>query len=635
LSRDNSANPWLYASIVITVLLIGILVWHLVYSYNLLTSFKDREFVIERSSWQLRLYAETMQLSALVSASSGDLKWKKDYRETRAELSPVLRRIRKLTQSPEVDRLTGQIEQRLDVITSVEEKAFSLVARGKKEEAFNLLSGWKYTKSQIEFSNRIQELVALIRERLERKTSFEPTRASILVVFGGFAVLILLWTITLRTWRVQTRRKLAADQALRQSENYYRAIFKTSGSAMFIIEEDTTIVLANSNFEELAGYPRQEIENKKSWIEFTHSDDVEWMKENHNLRRRNPDAAPRQYEFRFITRSGEERYLFLAVDVIPGTNQSIASGIDITERKQMEQALRESQNKYIQENNYFENLLEYSADAIGILNEKGRIVRWNRQAVEFTGYSYEEVYGRHFSEFYANKEEMEQLLAALQTNGSVRGWEVKLFNKEGDAVFCSVSVSVLSDERGEVLGSISIMRDLTEWKKTQQKLEELSIRDSLTGLYNRNFFEEEMKRLSDGRYNPLGIIICDLDGLKMINDTLGHQSGDRMIINTAEMLRRNFRPSDIIARIGGDEFAILLTETEKGLVEHMLQRLRQAMLDYNNTEPEIPLTMSLGYAVSEEVAPDMQALFREADDRMYREKARQKESGQHHGASPG
>ncbi|MCF8036716.1 MAG: PAS domain S-box protein [Desulfobacteraceae bacterium] len=146
-----------------------------------------------------------------------------------------------------------------------------------------------------------------------------------------------------------TERK-RAEEALRRSENYYRAIFETSGTAMFIIEADTTIPLVNSNFEKLSGYLKQEVEGKKSWTEFIHPDDVEWMKENHCLRRQNPDAAPRQYEFRFITRHEEERNLLLAVDMIPGTSRSIASCIDITEQKQAEEALKE-QSRTLNERN--------------------------------------------------------------------------------------------------------------------------------------------------------------------------------------------------------------------------------------------------------------------------------------------
>jgi diguanylate cyclase (GGDEF)-like protein/PAS domain S-box-containing protein len=534
-----------------------------------------------------------------------------------------------------------------------------------------------------------------------------------------------------------------AEEALHRSENYYRAIFETSGTAMFIINEDATIALANSHFEELSGYARQELEGKKSWTEFIHPEDVTWMKEYHYLRLHDPDAVPRQYECRFINRHGEKRDLLLLVDMIPGTRQSIASSVDLTERKQLEerlrskefflnsvlesvqdgisiiepdlticrvnevvrqwhasniplegkkcyvayrnaiepcpscptrrcfrsgrkeyeelpgipgssaqwievysypimdetekvnyvvefvrditqrkqaeQALLESERKYRQEKEYLDNLIHNSPDAVVILDEHGRIVRWNKQAQETSGYSYQDVRGAHFSRFHAEEGQMERMLFELRKKGSIQNCEISLLAKDGREIPCSISISTIHDTENNLIGSINILRDLTEWKKIQQKLEEMSLYDSLTGLYNRNFFEVEMTRLSDTRYSPLGIIVCDLDGLKHINDTLGHQAGDRMLINAADLLRQNFRYSDILARIGGDEFAVLLPQTGRETVERILQRLREAVREYNRIEQQLPLALSMGHAAGD-TSEDLQALFREADDMMYREK---------------
>ena len=284
-----------------------------------------------------------------------------------------------------------------------------------------------------------------------------------------------------------TEHKLS-EQAIRRSENYYRTIFETSGSAILIVEQDTTISHVNSNFATMSGYSKQEIEGRKYWTEFIHPEDVEWMKKSHYLRRRDPGAASREYEFRVYDRNREMLYCYLTINLIPHTEQSVISLVDITERKRME-----------------------------------------------------------------------------------------------------------------------------------EKLKEMGIYDSLTGLYNRNFFDGEMERLSDGRHAPIGIIVCDLDGLKSVNDTQGHLFGDRLIVKAADILRTNLRFSDIVARIGGDEFAVLLTNVTREAIERLLGRIRSAVQDYNNTNPDLPLSISMGHSMSDNPL-NLQDLFREADNRMYKEK---------------
>lgn len=144
--------------------------------------------------------------------------------------------------------------------------------------------------------------------------------------------------------RASAERELA-EKALRESEEKYRTIFETTGTAAIIIEEDTTISLANTEFEKLSGYSKAEIEGKKSWAEFVAEDDVERMKEYHYLRRRDPHAAPRSYEFKFIDSKGAVRDILGTVGMILGTGRSVASFLDITERKRHEAALKRSEEQ--------------------------------------------------------------------------------------------------------------------------------------------------------------------------------------------------------------------------------------------------------------------------------------------------
>ncbi|MBN2569327.1 MAG: PAS domain S-box protein, partial [Deltaproteobacteria bacterium] len=135
-----------------------------------------------------------------------------------------------------------------------------------------------------------------------------------------------------------TERKRAED-ILKESENRYRTIFENTGSAMLMIEEDTTITLANAEFENIYGYRKEEIENKIRWTEFIVKEDVKKLKKYHRARRINPDEAPRQYESRMINRDGQIRDVLINTAVIPGTSKSIVSLLDITDRKQAEQSV--------------------------------------------------------------------------------------------------------------------------------------------------------------------------------------------------------------------------------------------------------------------------------------------------------
>lgn len=127
-----------------------------------------------------------------------------------------------------------------------------------------------------------------------------------------------------------------------ESEEKYRTVFENTGTSTVILEEDTVISLANSEFERLSGYSKDEIENKMKWTDFVIPEDLERMKKYHIARRKAGGKAPTEYEFRFIDKKGNTRNIFLKVGIIPGTKKSVASLIDITESKQAKERLEKT-----------------------------------------------------------------------------------------------------------------------------------------------------------------------------------------------------------------------------------------------------------------------------------------------------
>ncbi len=165
-------------------------------------------------------------------------------------------------------------------------------------------------------------------------------------------------------------------------------------------------------------------------------------------------------------------------------------------------------------------------------------------------------------------------------------------------------------------------QEIAQRKTMEALVRHQSIHDALTGIYNRAFFEEELARLESGAEHPLSIIIADVDNLKTVNDTQGHASGDAFIRRAAAALHAVFRENDILARIGGDEFAVLLPHTDAAMAEHMLARVQARLAEDNRQHPDLPLWMSLGAATVE--TGSLSGVFSEADRRMYAEKAARK-----------
>ncbi len=188
--------------------------------------------------------------------------------------------------------------------------------------------------------------------------------------------------------------KKAAVEALKKSEQWYKTIFGNTGTAAVIIDADGTISLVNSKFEELSGMTRAEIEGTKKWMEFVVTEDLDKMLSYHKARREAGNESPNQYEFSFLSSRTGLRDILLTVDMIPGTDKSVASLLDMTERKQILKELKESEEKF--------RLISTSAqDGIIMIDSKGEVVYWNPGAEKIFGFTFEEMKGRGLHHFIA------------------------------------------------------------------------------------------------------------------------------------------------------------------------------------------------------------------------------------------
>jgi diguanylate cyclase (GGDEF)-like protein/PAS domain S-box-containing protein len=181
------------------------------------------------------------------------------------------------------------------------------------------------------------------------------------------------------------------------------------------------------------------------------------------------------------------------------------------------------------------------------------------------------------------------------------------------------SVRAIFDDTGLLAEYQCVGRDMTERKKFEDELRYLSTHDSLTSIYNRAYFEEEMYRFQHSRQMPVSVVIADVDGLKEINDQFGHPTGDELLRQASTVLKNAFRAEDVVARIGGDEFGVLIPGADSEIAQRSVERIRKSLDAHNASPGNILVRLSLGFAtaVKGEEIPDA---FRQADSMMYQEK---------------
>jgi diguanylate cyclase (GGDEF)-like protein/PAS domain S-box-containing protein len=415
-----------------------------------------------------------------------------------------------------------------------------------------------------------------------------------------------------------TERK-SAEEALLRSEARYRSIVETGGAGVLTGDLNGNITFVNEAFCKILGYSQEELTGRP-FADFLHPDDKTIVLEKFAEGLGHPEVEY-HLEFRAIHKDGHVVWIYPSVSPIFYNNilsAGMAIVFDITERKQLEETINKSEARY-------RTILEEIQDNYFEVDIAGNFTFVNDATCRTLGYSKEELIGVNYSVFMA-KEDIEVVYQdfnrVYRTGETIKGLSYKFIQKNGNIGFGELSVSAIKNEKGEVIAFRGIARDVTERKRMERELHDIAMHDFLTGLPNRMLLQDrlgvglEQAQRNDTR---LAVMMLDLDRFKVVNDTFGHGIGDRLLAAAGERLVGLVRKSDTIARVGGDEFFVLLPKITK--IEDIIKVAQKILAAFHKPfildDNKIRITTSVGIAVYPEDGADVETLLRNADIAMY------------------
>lgn len=442
---------------------------------------------------------------------------------------------------------------------------------------------------------------------------------------------------------------ISNERRLRESENLFKTMFENAPEAYYMSTTKGVFLDCNQMLEKLVGYRKEELIGR-NFVQIGLFSLGQIMKVSSLLYKNSLGESTGPDEFVLTRKDGTRVSVEISTRVIEKDGQKVLLSMarDITEHKKLEimvkrtnrlledqvrkrttemTASNQALEKEIAERLRVENLLRESETRLkaifdlvpcGIMlvdAHSHKIKEINKLGQELFGARLEEIVGQECHQYICPAQRGACPITDL--NKEIDREERSIFTKSGATVAVLKSVSRITIGEADYL--LESFIDITERKKADDALRYHSMHDQLTGIYNRNYYEEELRRLKSIPGVPLALTICDVDGLKIINDTMGHEQGDLLLKKVARILCESFPKGAMIARIGGDEFAIIMTPCTEKTAEEYCITLRDK-IEAANEKSDIKISVSIGFAAGNTSECEIAALVKQADDNMYRDK---------------
>ena len=414
-----------------------------------------------------------------------------------------------------------------------------------------------------------------------------------------------------------------AKSKLSDSETQFRVFTETAPSGIIVLE-GLRFVMVNPALLAISGYSEQEIRSLEI-VDLAHPDQRARLLQRFMA---SHGAATLHLEFQLLNKQGQSRWVELSAAplVLHGQPSTAGTISDISERREIAEALRvsEAQHRLLADN---------AADVIWTMDLQGRLTYISPSVEKLRGYFVDEALRQPMAQVMTPASAalagnaVGRIIAAIEAHQPVSDFRGELEQrcKDGSTVWTEVSISAMCNATGDYIGLLGITRDIRERKETEQRLRKMAQYDLLTGLPNRALFSDRLRlAFADRRRTGkrLALMFIDLDKFKPINDTLGHAVGDLVLKDVAQRMTACVRESDTVARIGGDEFVVLLRSVDhENNALQVAEKLRHALAQpFALAGQLLSVSASIGVALCPDHGSDEIELSRNADLAMYEAK---------------